>query len=275
MRLCRRRHSLLRTCAALGIALVAASPLPALAQGPATIYATRFEEPAFVAGLPLIGQDGWEAPPPPPMSPLSSLAAVVSTDKPRQGRQSIAVWGGDMVTVEGPLAPYAAVGSYRKPLNHVVAPKRPVVRIEANLLLETDQPATEGESPDDDFFSMTLAARSGDGETLGEIGLSSSGHAVAYNFNAAPGAVPAFTAPIAFNEWHRVGVEVDFSGVEAVVLYYLDDELIGAMPTDSTSKVLLRGALVVYALPDGDGNERANYTARIDNFRVSALGIDD
>ena len=139
---------------------------------------------------------------------------------------------------------------------------------------DTDQPATEGESPDEDFFSLTIAARPGDGESLGEIGLSSSGHAVAYDFNAAPGAVPPFTAPIAFNQWHRVGIQVDFSGEEAVVFYYLDDELIGAMPTTSSSKVLLRGALVVYALPDGDGNERADYTARFDNFRVSVHGID-
>ena len=97
------------------------------------------------------------------------------------------MWGGDLVSSEGITAPYDAVGSYRRPLNYTVSPGKPIVVIEADLLLETDQPAT-----DEDFFSLTIAARSGDGETLGEMGLSSSGYAEAYGFNADPGAPPAF-----------------------------------------------------------------------------------
>jgi len=147
---------------------------------------------------------------------------------------------------------------------------KPIVVVEADLLLETDQPATA-----DDFFTLTIAARSGDGETLGEIGLSSSGSAVAYDADAPAGDAPKFTAPIDFNQWHHVSIVMYFSGEKANVAYFLDGELIGAMPTESTSKTLLRGAMVVYALPDGDGNTRANYTARLDNFRISSEGGGD
>jgi hypothetical protein len=162
------------------------------------------------------------------------------------------------------------VGSYRRPLDHEVTPLKPIVVMEADLLLETDEAATE-----EDFFSMTIAARSGDGETLGEIGLSSSGLAVAYGFNAPPGSTPLFDAPIEFNQWHHVSIVMDFAGEKTNVAYFVDGKLIGAMPTESTSDVLLRGAMVVQALPDGDEDTRANYTARYDNFRVSVWGNGD
>src|SRR5262245_49316994 len=73
-------------------ALLLVLPSPVLGQGASSLYSTKFEAPAFVAGLPLAGQDGWIAPP-----PFSPLAAVVSTVQPRQGKQSVQVWGGDLV----------------------------------------------------------------------------------------------------------------------------------------------------------------------------------
>lgn len=57
-----------------------------------TLYQTGFEYPPFVAGQPLVGQDGWSAPP-----PLSPNAAVISTIQPRQGKQSVLVPGADLV----------------------------------------------------------------------------------------------------------------------------------------------------------------------------------
>src|SRR2546429_3761316 len=62
-----------------------------------SIYKTNFEAPPFVAGSPLVGQDDWTGvsniPLPPFLPPcsadcLSPNAAVVSTAKPRQGKQS-------------------------------------------------------------------------------------------------------------------------------------------------------------------------------------------
>lgn len=222
-----------------------------------------FEPNSFNAGAPLLGVDGWSTAIPPFLNPG---AALITNTASANGRQSVEVWGGDLVGSGGITAPYDAVGSYRRPLNYTVSPHKPIVVIEADLLLQTEEQTT-----DDDFFSMTIAARSGDGETLGEIGLSSSGFAAAYGFNAAPGATPLFTAPIELNEWHRVSIVIDYSGATTVVSYFVDGELIGTMPTTSTSKVLLRGAMVVYALPDDTVDSRMNYVARFDNFSVSAL----
>jgi len=223
-----------------------------------------FESEPFLAGTPLLGVDGWSTAIPPFLNPI---AATITNAASSNGRQSVEVWGGDLFGSDGITAPYDAVGSYRRPVNYAVSPLKPIMVLEADLLLETDQPGTV-----DDFFSLTIAARSGDGETLGEMGLSSSGSAVAYDFDAAPGDSPAFTAPIDFNEWHHVSIVMDFTGEKAIAAYFLDGVLIGAIPTESTSKTLSRGSMVVYALPDGDGDTRANYTARFDNFRITDRG---
>ncbi len=61
---------------------------------------------------------------------------------------------------------------------------------------------------------------------------------------------------------------LDFPG--DTTTYYVDCELLGVIPAPSASDVLLRGALVVYALPD-DGSVRADYTARFDNFAITAV----
>src|SRR5262249_51544084 len=88
--------------AALGLALAAAGPafgqVPTCPSG--TIYATPFENPPFVAGSPLVGEDGWTGvagaiPPPPPN--LSPNAAVISTDLYFAGLQSVRVKGADLV----------------------------------------------------------------------------------------------------------------------------------------------------------------------------------
>lgn len=260
----RRNHFLnVFTVVAWILPLLAASPC--LAQS--LIYSTGFEPPTFIDSGPLLGFDGWSAAIPPFLNPS---AAVIIRDTKKSGKQSVEVWGGDLVSSAGITAPYEAIGSYRKPLNYTVSPKKPRIRLEADLLLETNRPLTPG-----DFFTATIAARSGDGETLGELGLSSAGRAVAYAFDATPGDAPAFTAPIELNRWHRLITELDFSGPTTTVYYMLDGELIGAMPTSSTSSVLLRGALVVYALPDEGNYSRASYTARFDNVRVKAGATED
>lgn len=271
----RRNHLAARLAVGVALLLLGAIVMFAASGGvvaddahQSKIYdSSSFEAQPFAAGGLLLGVDGWSTAIPPFLNPE---AATITRADSSTGRQSVEVWGGDMIGSEGITAPYDAVGSYRRPLDHEVTPLKPIVVMEADLLLETDEAATE-----EDFFSMTIAARSGDGETLGEIGLSSSGLAVAYGFNAPPGSTPLFDAPIEFNQWHHVSIVMDFAGEKTNVAYFVDGKLIGAMPTESTSDVLLRGAMVVQALPDGDEDTRANYTARYDNFRVSVWGNGD
>jgi len=238
--------------------------LPTLSLGQSQVYSTGFDRPEFVAGGPLLGVDGWSVAIPPFLNPN---AAVITSDAKKSGKQSVEVWGGDLAGSEGITAPYDAIGSYRKPLNYAVSEKKPIVRLEVDMRLDSDQPLTA-----DDFFTMTIAARSADGETLGELGLSSAGRAVGYGFGAAPGDAPAFTAPIVLNRWQKLTIVLDYSGDTNTVWYLLGGEIIGATPTTSTSGVLLRGALVVYALADDGADARANFTARFDNFRVSVHG---
>jgi hypothetical protein len=262
-----RCYPSLMSLAAVGACtLLLALPYASLGQN--KIYDSNgFEPRPFVAGAPLLGLDGWSTAIPPFLNPA---AAVITAAASANGRQSVEVWGGDLVSSEGITAPYDAIGSYRRPVSYSVSPAKPIVIVEANLLLDTEEPATE-----DDFFSLTIAARSGDGETLGEMGLSSSGTAVAYDPSDPAGSGAAFTAPIAFNRWYRVCMALDFSGETTMVSYFLDGQFLGSVDTGSASKVLARGAMVVYALPDAGGDARANYTARFDNFWISVHGADE
>src|SRR4026207_1971902 len=76
------------------------------------LYKTGFDKP-FVAGAPLSGQDGWVTVP-----VLSPNAAVVTTEKPRIGRQSVEVSGANLVPQdfieELTNGYYSAIGSYRR-----------------------------------------------------------------------------------------------------------------------------------------------------------------
>jgi tetratricopeptide (TPR) repeat protein len=108
---------------------------------------------------------------------------------------------GDLIGSGGITLPYDAVGSYRRPLNNQVIPADGIVQVQADLLLETNQAPTPGE-----FFSLTIAARSGNGETYGEIGLSSQGIVEGFPFNSVGGGPPAVKGPIVANQWyHRHG----------------------------------------------------------------------
>ena len=233
---------------------------------PNTLYSTGFEQSKFRAGEQLLGLDGWSTAIPPFLNPA---AAKITGDAASHGRHSVEVRGGELIGSDGITAPYDAVGSYRRPLGYEVSAAKPVVRVEADLLLETNQPATPGE-----FFSLTIAARSGDGETLGEIGLSSQGIVEAFEFDGVPGSPPAFSEPILFNQWYHITMLLDYAN--RTTSYFIDGHCLGTVDAPSASNSLLRAAMVVYARPDGgiDGgadSARSNYTARFDDFRVSVV----
>ena len=60
--------------------------------------------------------------------------------------------------------------------------------------------------------------------------------------------------------------------------YFINGHFLGKVDAPSTSNVLLRGALAVYARPDGDttgrknrASTRSSYTAYFDNFSAKAV----
>src|SRR5436190_7966067 len=72
------RHPSLKSLATLSAwALLLTLPCSLLGQNKGSLYSTQFEQPVFVADVPLVVQDGWVGVP-----PLSPLAAIVSTAKP-------------------------------------------------------------------------------------------------------------------------------------------------------------------------------------------------
>ena len=183
------------------------------------------------------------------------------------------VRGNELISSEGITAPYDAVGISRRPLSpkrnpgYTLTGSERFARVDADLRLETTKPKTT-----DEFFSLTISARSGDGETLGEIGLSSQGVVEAWDFGSFPGSAPKFNqTTIRLNKWYHITMLLDFD--QHTTTYYIDEHSIGRILTPSTSRTLLRGAIGVFRRPDNAISVSSDYTARFDNFRISVHSV--
>jgi hypothetical protein len=165
------------------LALAAASP----AFG-GTIYATGFENPPFILGNALVGQDGWAGAP-----PLSPNAAVISNDLVFSGQQAVRVRGADLehqdFINEATHGYYDAIGSYRKTVNFDVgAAGFPIVRVQADVRVDGPKtpPGAAAEDcvsgkfvPCNNFFSAGIVAvgssSTGGSPGIGELDISSDG----------------------------------------------------------------------------------------------------
>lgn len=233
------------------------------------IYETNFESQTFVAGRPLVGQDGWTAPP-----PLSPDAALISTDRPRQGRQSVQVFGGDLVH-EGSIhgvthGYYDAIGSYRKSVDYDTGGTQ-VVRVSAYVRVDGRQTDSNH-----NFFSASIGAigreSKGDANGIGELAISSDGHVYGYS---GTDLVPVFlaSAPVTLGEWHTLAVETNFA--TRTYSFFVDGKPLGgsfSFDPSVTQNKLLRGSMLVYAAPDTATALKANYTAQFDRFAIEVIG---
>lgn len=230
------------------------------------IYQTKFESAVFVAGRPLVGQDGWTAP-----DPLSPKAALISTDRPGQGRRSVQVFGGDLehqdFINEATGGYYDAIGSYRKPVNHDTRGTQ-VVRVSAHVRVD-------GRQTDKNFFSASIGAigvqSDGEANGIGELAISSDGQVHGYS---GTDLVPVFlkSAPVTLGEWHTLAVETNFA--TRTYSFFVDDQPLGTFDFDPLVKqnTLLRASMLVYAAPDTATALKANYTAQFDRFAIQVMG---
>jgi hypothetical protein len=239
------------------------------------IYSTGFEPDTFLADTPLVGQDGWIAPP-----PFSPDAAVVSADKPRQGRQTVHVLGEDLIHQDfindATAGYYDAIGSYRRPVNYDTGGSE-TVRISAHVRI--DGAKTESGS---NFFSAGISGRAEsifNGEpsnaSVGELAISSDGRAYAYSGNDN---VPTFLASkrVKLGEWHNLAIVADFATQTS--RFYMDNELLATFawePSEVYTGVLLRGTMLAYAAPDTATSTKANYAAHYDQFSIKVVSRHD
>ena len=235
------------------------------------IYRTGFEAPTFVAGLPLAGQDGWIAP-----SVFSPNAALITTAKPRQGKQTVRVLGADLVHQDflGPLTGgyYDAIGSYRHTVNFDTGGTNAVV---VSARVRVDGPRTPTGT---NFFSASLATRTTltDGSTAGtgELALSSDGHVYGYSGNENAPTLLAHDR-VRLGEWHLLTVIVDFA--TRTYSFLVDEDYLGTFAFDPNNgpgvdytTIFKRGSLVTYAGPDTATLQKANYSAHYDHFVIEA-----
>lgn len=115
------------------------------------IYSTGFEKPTFATGSPLVGQDGWIAPP--PLSP--NAATIAAAKKQNRGGQFVRVEGAGLVPQnfinEATGGYYDAIGSYRRSVNYDTGGTQ-TVRISADVLLDGKRTLHSN------FFSASISA---------------------------------------------------------------------------------------------------------------------
>ncbi|RYD31038.1 MAG: hypothetical protein EOP86_18755 [Verrucomicrobiaceae bacterium] len=251
------KHSVFPSAGAGSACLLALFALAGSAPA-AELYSTGFENPPFVAGSQLPGQDGWAVIPP----FLNPSAAVITSAEAATGSQSLLVRGSDM-TPAPEVDPYAVVGSYRRPVNYDAGAGLTTVLITSDVMLE-GAPLGTG-----DFFTANIAARSADG-AVGELSISSDGRVYGFTGTGADG-LTLINEPISLNEWHNLGISVDFAA--NTYSFLVDGTDYGTFPFEAgfTSDVLLRGSLVVYGRPDAGAYSRDNFTARYDNFSIATV----
>ena len=224
-----------------------------------TLYSTGFEDPPFAAGSQLLGQDGWSTAIPPFLNPS---AATITNTLASGGLQSVRVRGADLVDAPE-VDPYAAVGSYRRPLGYDASGAESTVRIRSDVRLNGPTLGTG------DFFAANIAARIGDG-FAGELSLSSDGRVYGYTGTGVD--VPIFISGlISLNAWHTLGIDVDFAGNTYTFLVDGTPSSAFAFDAGVVSDILVRESLVVYANPDTATNHRADFTAYYDNVSATAV----
>ena len=232
------------------------------------IYSADFEPDTYLNNTTLVGQDGWIAPP-----PLSPNAAVVTSEKPRQGKQTVRVLGASLESqefineVSGGY--YDALGSYRRPVNHNTGNSQ-TLRISAHVRLDGPGTATGN-----NFFSAGISGRAGTlsgGASVGEMFISSDGHVYAVSGNDF---VPTFLAsvPVTLGEWHSLAVVANFATHTSA--FYVDNVLLTTTAWDASETytgVLLRGTLHAYTAPDNVTNKKADYASTYDKFSINVTG---
>jgi hypothetical protein len=228
----------------------------------ANVYSTGFENPPFAPGSLLQGQDGWASGNPPFLNPNS---ATITDAIAFSGSQSLQIPGTAMGTF-AETDPYAAVS----PNAHVVdfdasAAGLPIVKVRADVRIDGPAELTPGTN-----FAVSIAAVPSEGR-YSELVLSSDGYLYGLSSFGPEVLIESVDNPL--NTWHSLEITINF--LANAYTFQFDNTSFGPFPfaPSAGADVLLRGSIVAYALPDdpASGFARADYTARIDNFSITAV----
>jgi hypothetical protein len=250
---------------ASGVVLIVWSLVLVTCANAVDLYSTNFEDPPFVNGSQLQGQDGWvSADDLPPF--LNPSAAKITNADAASGSQSVSVSGADLTSAVE-VDPYSAVGSFRHPVNYDTnATGQKMVRLSADFKV------TGPDSVAYSLFAGSLAARDNAGFTLGELEIGPNGSLGGFG-DQDPGSDPLVSGSVTPGEWHNLAIEVDYNTDQTT--FFVDGSQLGdpiSFAALTPSGVLARGALVAYASPDvADQFSRANHSVYFDNFSISAV----
>lgn len=233
--------------------------VPSAARGD-VLYATGFEPPAFAAG-PLDGQGGFVVAPTSNPDPFT-----VTTTGPYSGAQDVAVSGASLTGAPDFVQSTAALT-----LNYdAIAAGRPVVTIEAHVLLNGPSTNTGG-GTGDDLASINLEALTGSFNPSTFAGydstyLSSDGQAYGFTTGYFP-----HSATVTLGQYHDLMLILDFAARTAT--FAVDGSTLGTAAFDpaDTSDVLSAVQFTMYSYVIPGTVDPAAYTARIDDLMITAV----
>jgi len=224
------------------------------------VYSTGFENPPFTVGSQLQGQDGWASGNPPFLNPTS---ATITNSTARTGSQSLQIPGAAMGTF-AETAPYAAASSNFHPVNfNATATNSPIVTIRADVRIDGPGLLTQ-----DSSFAISIAAVPNEGR-YSELVLASDGFIYGLSSFGPEVLIQSVGNPL--NAWHSLEIKADFLANAYTLTYDATSFGPYPFPAGVVDNQLLRGSIVVYALPDSGTFARSNYTARVDNFSITAV----
>jgi uncharacterized delta-60 repeat protein len=226
-------------------------------------YQTGFEPPGFTAGQPIRNLEGWES-----FQFLPASEAVISTDNPRDGLQSLRLKG-----VRNFCRRSIAADTTANP------PMRIELRVDARL--DGPQTGTLG-TPEQDIlsanFGVNILLPNGNSLLLGGYFVSSAGKI--WTYTAGPrGAVYGYSVPATLGAYHSLLLRVDF--FTRTVTFAVDGVELGSSPFPEAAAlsehlangwVELAGSSTPINTPDIT-YDPANYTAYFDNYSVEAVTL--
>lgn len=218
-----------------------------------SIYSTGFEAPAFTAGELVAGQDGWT-------SRFGKPIGTIETDVPRSGSQYLRAVFSDFPSSPAPIADEA----FRPIVNYdAIANGTPLLNLSVDARLD-------GPVISDDVINAVFEAIPADidahGFPFGQFSISADGNLYVYGSQFDDFLI---VSGIQLGRYYHLEMILDFPGRQTIFL--LDGIALATFAFSNEIQSTILDSAAVDALAINDAALLSGYTARFDNYSISAV----
>lgn len=214
------------------------------------VYATGFESPAFTAGQPVAGQDGWT-------SRFGSSAGDVSTNFPASGQQSL-----QFLATQLPVFGFGFnLETVRRFVDFdTAAAGTPGVTVSVDVRLN-------GPRLQDDLVEAIFSAINPNFQDYGQMQISADGNLYIYGSQFAD----SFVGAVTLDAYHRLAMRIDFSARETTFSVDGSELVTFAFDPSLQSTIFRAGSLHMAAPTDATLADPTLYAAYFDNLEIAAI----